>query len=99
VISLKFLNRHGIYWDNRSNTLVYGDEREHWADTPILFDQWVLEYQEVTKSEGQLAELYASFKAHSTHKPRPQNVATFDQWHEIIGHLYPEALRHLKSQY
>jgi len=38
VISLKFLNRHGIYWDNRSNTLVYGDEREHWADTPILFD-------------------------------------------------------------
>ena len=44
VISLKFLNRHGIYWDNRSNTLVYGDEREHWADTPILFDQWVLEY-------------------------------------------------------
>jgi hypothetical protein len=39
--------------------------------------------------------MLASFKAYSSRAPRPTNEGTMDQWHEIIGHLYPEALKHL----
>jgi tagatose-1,6-bisphosphate aldolase non-catalytic subunit AgaZ/GatZ len=38
-----------------------------------------------------------AFRAHSTHYPRPVNRATLNKWHEIIGHLYPEALLKLRE--
>ena len=38
-----------------------------------------------------------AFRAHSTHHLRPVNRATLDEWHEIIGHLYPEALLKLRE--
>ena len=38
-----------------------------------------------------------AFRAHSTHYLRPVNRATLDEWHEIIGHLYPEALLKLRE--
>ena len=37
----------------------------------------------------------ASFRAHSSRHPRPVNAQTLDEWHECMGHLYPEALLHL----
>jgi hypothetical protein len=105
VVSLKFLNQRGIFWSNRSNTLVWEDgqgNRHHWADTPVRFEQWVLEYtensvSERSKSEGSFTALLASFKAHSSRAPRPIKEGTLDQWHEIMGHLYPEALKKLET--
>jgi hypothetical protein len=105
IVSLKFLNDRGIYWSNRSNTLECEDsegKRVHWADTPTRFEQWVLEYTENSalqwpRSEGSFATLLASFKAHSSRAPRPIKEGTLDQWHEIMGHLYPEALKKLET--
>jgi hypothetical protein len=100
IISLKQINKHDVYWDNRTSTLVYGENNYHFAETPMLFDQWVLEYNPNRPSNDDIlrASLHASFKAHSSRHPRPANTATFDGWHEMMGHLYPEALRHLTEQ-
>jgi hypothetical protein len=38
----------------------------------------------------------ASFTARST-RPRPDSVATADQWHQRLGHIGPEALAHLPT--
>ena len=38
-----------------------------------------------------------AFRAHSTHHLRPVNRATLNEWHEIMGHLYPEALLKLRE--
>jgi len=40
----------------------------------------------------------AAFKAHSSRHPRPIKQASLDDWHEMMGHLYPEALLKIKQQ-
>ncbi len=96
VISLRLLNQHSVYWVNRLNCLVYGEHEVHFAATPMQFHQWVLEYNPVTQE--QLASYHATtLKAHSSRHPRPINNATLDQWHEIMGHLYPEALLKMRE--
>src|SRR6266487_4646876 len=62
----------------------------------MVCDQWVLEYNQVLIAFMAI-EPQAVFRAHLSRHPRPINAATMDQWHEIIGHLYPEALTHLQE--
>jgi hypothetical protein len=62
--------------------------------------QWVLEYNTVPlppMSVFQASYRRAAFKAHSSRHPRPIRQASLDDWHEMMGHLYPEAL-HKMSQ-
>ena len=37
IMSLQFLNKHQVYWNNRTNSLEYGKNRHHFADTPITY--------------------------------------------------------------
>ena len=50
IISLQLLNKHQVYWNNRTNSLKYSKDRRHFADTPITYGQWVLEYNIPPKS-------------------------------------------------
>jgi hypothetical protein len=99
IISLRILNSKEIYWDNKGLKLIWGEHGLHFADTPIYHDQWVLDYVplKTTSPPQPPAIMQAAFKAHSSRMPRPLNKATFDDWHEIMGHLYPEALNHLTT--
>jgi len=66
----------------------------------MVCNQWVLKYDPVPTPPPAAfvaMEQQAAFKAHSSRHPRPVNAATMDQWHEMIGHLYPEALTYLKE--
>lgn len=100
IVSLRLLNKFNVFWENRRNRLVQDDESLHFADTPIHFGQWVLEYNpvpDIPYSVRQASLQHASFKAHSTRHPRPKNVASLDDWHEMMGHLYPEALLKMRE--
>src|SRR6266487_1526576 len=99
VASLRIFNTKGVFWENKTNRLIYGDHDYPFADTPMVYDQWVLEYNKVSlpPPTAFTATQHAAFKAHSSRHPRPVNAATMDQWHEMMGHLYPEALAHLKE--
>jgi hypothetical protein len=70
----------------------------------MQFEQWVLEYSENSASKraklkGSFTALLASFKAYSSRVPRPIKEGTLNQWHEIISHLYLEALKKLETAY
>jgi len=99
VASLRLFNAKGVFWENKTNRLIYGDGNYHFADTPMVCNQWVLEYNPVPPPAAYTAVVpQAAFRAHSSRHPRPTATATMDQWHEMIGHLYPEALKHLAEQ-
>ncbi len=66
----------------------------------MVCNQWVLEYNKVSLLPPiafTAIERQAVFKAHSLRHLRPVNAATMDQWHEMMGHLYLEALTHLQE--
>ena len=70
----------------------------------MIYNQWVLEYNPLPALCQAILQAMSTqtqqgiFKAHSSRHPWPDNQATFDQWHEIMGHLYPKALRQLPAQ-
>ena len=100
VASLHILNSKGVYWENRTNRLIYSDWNCPYADTPKVHNQWVLKYNPVpVPPSSAFVGSQAVFKAHSSRHPRPVNAATLDQWHEMMGHLYLEALKHLRDHY
>jgi len=37
IISLQLLNKHQVYWNNRTNSLEYGKDKRHFANTPITY--------------------------------------------------------------
>ena len=37
IVSLQLLNKHQVYWNNRTNSLEYGKDRRHFADTLITY--------------------------------------------------------------
>ena len=37
IVSLQLLNKHQVYWNNRTNSLEYGKDRRHFADTPMTY--------------------------------------------------------------
>ena len=110
IVSLQLLNKHQVYWNNRTTSLEFGTNKLHFADTPITYSQWVLEYNTLPKSVFQ-ALIYiiqdptnqdpttqaATFKAHLSRHPRPIKQASLDDWHKMMGHLYPEALLKIKQ--
>ena len=101
VISLRLFNEKGVFWDNQNSRLTYGKNLP-FAETPMIHNQWVLEYNPLPALSQAILQTASTqqgvFKAHSSRHPRPDNQATFDQWHEMMGHLYPEALRQLPAQ-
>lgn len=45
VVSLRLLNIAIVHWNTETSCLTY--KGRHYADTPSLFNQWVLEYNQV----------------------------------------------------
>ena len=43
VVSLRLLIIAGVHWDTKDAMLTYNGK--HYADTPMLFNQWVLQYE------------------------------------------------------
>ena len=73
----------------------------------MTYGQWVLEYNTPPKSVFQASihptnqdptNQAAAFKAHLSRHLRPIKQASLDNWHEMMGHLYPEALLKIKQQ-
>ena len=81
VASLRIFNTKGVFWENKTNRLIYGDRDYPFADTPMVYNQWVLEYDPVPTPPPTAfvaIEYQAAFKAHSLRHPRPVNAATMD---------------------
>jgi len=81
VASLRIFNTKGVFWENKTNRLIYGDHDYLFADTPMVCNQWVLEYDPVPTPPPiayVAMERQAVFKAHSSRHPRPVNAATMD---------------------
>ena len=76
VASLCIFNTKGVFWENKTNRLIYGDHDYPFADTPMVCNQWVLKYNPVPTPPS--TALQAAFKAHSSRHPRPVNAATMD---------------------
>ncbi|KAI1005481.1 hypothetical protein K3495_g2733 [Podosphaera aphanis] len=104
VFSLRLLIAAGVHWDTRNSILTY--DGKHYADTPMLYNQWVLQFEPIghidtkvfvadtfnTKiSEGDKKIVHGnSFKA-----PRIQR-GTYDDWHVRMGHLNDAAMKKLQ---
>ncbi|RKF84146.1 Gag-Pol polyprotein, partial [Golovinomyces cichoracearum] len=101
VTSLRLLNKVGIHWDTELSILKFNGK--HYADTPMLFNQWVLEYNPASIQN----HVYATDKngtenskstldSNKTHvnssRAAKTQAGSFDDWHIRMGHLYEEAL-------
>ena len=38
VASLRLFNTKGVFWDNKTNRLIYGDHNYHFTDTPMVYN-------------------------------------------------------------
>ncbi|KAI0994003.1 hypothetical protein K3495_g14180, partial [Podosphaera aphanis] len=100
VTSLRLLNAAGVHWDTELSILKFNGR--HYADTPMMFNQWVLEYNPISPKEcvytttttitKQIdSQHHTKLHGNSSRSPRVQ-TRSFDDWHIRMGHLYPEAL-------
>lgn len=101
VTSLRLLNKVGIHWDTELSILKFNSK--HYADTPMLFNQWVLEYNPTSIHKHVYAtDNYGTENSKSTINSNKQHgnssrttktqTGSFDDWHVRMGHLYEEAL-------
>lgn len=101
VVSLRLLIKAGIHWDTKRSILTY--EGRHFGDTPMKFDQWVLQYTPVETTRHQSFIIHGDkdslstksknnlIHSNSSRAPRVQK-GTYDEWHIRMGHLYHDAL-------
>ena len=76
VASLRIFNTKGVFWENKINRLIYSDHDYPFTDTPMVCNQWVLEYDPVPTPLP--TAFQAVFKAHLLRHLRPVNAATID---------------------
>ncbi|KAF5197653.1 Transposon ty1-dr1 gag-pol polyprotein, partial [Thalictrum thalictroides] len=97
VTSLRLLNIAGVHWDTELSILKLNGR--HFADTPMIFNQWVLEYKPILPSSEHVYNAsLQNFKndqkqmhGNSSRASKTQ-TGTYDDWHVRMGHLYKEAL-------
>jgi hypothetical protein len=79
VASLRLFIKKDVHWDTMNNQLTYGPDRLHFAKTPMVLSQWVLDYRPVGSSQespvlNSPALTPTLFSAHSSRHPRPVNA-------------------------
>ena len=104
VVSLKRLHYAGIEWSTKLASLMFKDVLM--SETPMIFDQWVVEYNDRPK---QFPAIFAAhvfnrsssptggaFPARKSTEPKVSSY-TMGEWHIRLGHLNQQALSHLED--
>ena len=81
TISFQRLKAKGIQWNTEKEILT--KDGKLWCQVLEKYNQFVIDYQPM-----------AAFPANS-YKPRPPLHGTIKRWHQRMGHLYEEAVKHL----
>ena len=94
LVCLQKLNDKGVYWNNRENTLFYGDN-ETYAYCGYYSGQKTIEYNEPKRDSPE-----ASFATRSSkpikHSSKPLlNQAEGHIWHQRLGHAGKDAIEQL----
>ena len=85
IVSLDRLMQRNVHWNTEQQELQH--KNKIFGIVERKHGQWVLEYNPLQT---------ASFTAYSA-QPRPDSVATANQWHQRLGHIGPDALKHLPT--
>ncbi|KAF5186325.1 Transposon ty1-gr2 gag-pol polyprotein, partial [Thalictrum thalictroides] len=104
VVSLRLLIAAGIHWDTRNSMLTYNDK--HYADTPILYNQWVLQFEPISHIDPRVftadvsnakasEEGYKKTVHGNSSKAQKIQRGTYDDWHVRMGHLNDAAMKKL----
>lgn len=91
VVSLRELNKRGIWWDNRHNILTRADGSEL-CELSNHYDQFVVEY---LPEEVVPAAFAARKRKINSWVARPPSQGDAMTWHLRLGHPGPRVLEHL----
>ena len=89
IISTNRMVAGGLDW-SAAKAMLLQDEKPH-IYTPKMYGSWVVEYNPIKSTQS-------VYKAHSSRKPKPILKGSTSQWHDRLGHVYPEAIAHLEQK-
>ena len=91
VVSLRELNKRGIWWDNRRNILTRADGSEL-CELSNHYDQFVVEYLPEDVVPAAFAARKRKINSWAARAPSQGDAMT---WHLRLGHPGPRVLEHL----
>jgi hypothetical protein len=92
IVSFNKLFDAGIDWDTRNYRLTYG-QSQTFCKVTRKAGQWLLEHVPITVRTSVQESTFPV----SSHKPRTDTLGTQIQWHQRMGHLNFDAIKHLPS--